>query len=46
MKKTPEYNVIEQYLIECMERYNDAEKYKFLDEEDYPECGNFGGNDW
>jgi predicted PurR-regulated permease PerM len=22
------------------------EKYKFMDEEDYPECGNCGGNDW
>jgi hypothetical protein len=46
MKKTPEYNVIEQYIIECITKYDDAEKYKFMDEEDYPECGNCGGNDW
>lgn len=46
MKKNPEYNVIEQYLIECMLMHNDAEKYKFMDEEDYPECGNDCGNDW
>lgn len=46
MKKTPEYNVIEQYLAECMIKYDDAEKYKFLDEEDYPECDNDCGRDW
>lgn len=45
MKKNPEYNVIEKYLIECMTKCDD-EKYKFMNEEDYPECGNCGGNDW
>ena len=46
MKKNPEYNVIEQYIIECMTKCNDAEKYKFLDEEDYAEGGNNSGFDW
>ena len=42
----PEYNVVEQYLLECIQAYKDEERYKFLDEEDYAECGNNSGFDW